>query len=104
MKKSIWLSVMVAVFGLSGMTAAAQVQDPAAAQVAVQMQSAMVNINQADAQTLARELQGIGMAKAQAIVDYRNARGDFATVDELLEVKGIGVATLERNRSRLTLE
>ncbi|MFJ1572235.1 ComEA family DNA-binding protein [Pseudomonas sp. NPDC088322] len=62
------------------------------------------NLNTADASTLQRELNGIGQAKAQAIVAYREANGPFQSVDELLEIKGIGNALMERNRDRLTLE
>ena len=49
-----------------------------------------VNINTADAKTLAKELDGIGPAKAQAIVDYRQKNGSFKTADDLLKVEGIG--------------
>lgn len=73
---------------------------PAAVQVA---QVATVNLNTADAATLQRELAGIGATKAQAIVAYREEHGDFASVDELLEVKGIGQATLEKNRDKLSV-
>ncbi|GAB3483526.1 ComEA family DNA-binding protein [Azotobacter salinestris] len=72
------------------------------AQVVQATAAAKVDLNTADAATLERELQGIGPAKAQAIVDYRQAHGSFASVDELLEVKGIGAATLEKNRARLS--
>ena len=48
-----------------------------------------VNVNSADVETLARELKGIGHAKAQAIVDYRQKHGAFRSVDELAMVKGI---------------
>lgn len=64
---------------------------------------AAVKLNSADAQTLTRELKGIGPTKAKAIIDYREAHGPFQAVDELLEVKGIGSATLEKNRSKLSL-
>lgn len=73
---------------------------PAAIQVA---QVAAVNLNTADAATLQRELVGIGATKAQAIVAYREEHGNFASVDELLEVKGIGEATLEKNRDKLSV-
>ncbi|MDH1261693.1 ComEA family DNA-binding protein [Pseudomonas sp. GD03944] len=63
----------------------------------------MVNLNTADVATLDRELNGVGAAKAKAIVDYREANGNFTSVDELLEVKGIGEAILERNRSKLSV-
>lgn len=62
-----------------------------------------VNLNTADAATLERELLGIGQVKAEAIVAYRDEHGAFASVDELLEVKGIGEATLEKNRDKLSI-
>ncbi|WP_137888125.1 helix-hairpin-helix domain-containing protein [Pseudomonas sp. 2FE] len=62
-----------------------------------------VNLNTADAATLERELIGIGEVKAKAIIDHRETNGPFASVDELLEVKGIGAATLEKNRDKLSL-
>lgn len=60
-----------------------------------------VDLNGADAPTLQRELAGIGESKAKAIVAYRESNGPFTSVDELLEVKGIGKAILERNRDKL---
>lgn len=65
--------------------------------------SSKVDLNQADAATLQRELAGIGEAKAQAIVAYRESNGPFSSIDELLEVKGIGKAILEKNREKLQL-
>ena len=79
----------------------AQTEAPAAAVAAV---TAKVNINTADVDTLSRELKGIGPSKARAIIDYREQQGAFVTVDELLEVKGIGLATLDRIRHQLTVE
>jgi competence protein ComEA len=63
-----------------------------------------INLNSADAATLQQQLNGVGAVKAQAIVHYRETHGAFASVDELLEVKGIGAALLERNRSKLTVQ
>ncbi|WP_071872417.1 ComEA family DNA-binding protein [Atopomonas hussainii] len=71
---------------------------------AVQAEVATININTADETTLDRALHGVGPAKAQAIVAYRNEHGPFQTLDELLEVKGIGPAILENNRTRLSLK
>ncbi|TAL73400.1 MAG: helix-hairpin-helix domain-containing protein [Rhodanobacter sp.] len=62
-----------------------------------------VNVNRADAATLAQSLDGIGPAKADAIVAWRTANGPFKSVDDLRQVKGIGEATLERNRSAILL-
>jgi competence protein ComEA len=60
-----------------------------------------VNINTADAESMARELNGIGMAKAEAIVAYRNEHGPFNTPEELVKVKGIGDRVLEQNRGEI---
>ncbi|MDF0732661.1 ComEA family DNA-binding protein [Pseudomonas entomophila] len=63
-----------------------------------------IDLNQADAAMLQNELSGIGKTKAEAIVAYREANGPFQSVDELLEIKGIGNALLDRNRDKLTVE
>lgn len=68
------------------------------------VQSAKIDLNKADAATLQRELNGVGKAKADAIVAYREEHGAFTSVDELLEIKGIGKALLERNRSKILVE
>lgn len=62
-----------------------------------------VDINTADAATLASELDGIGPSKAEAIVAHRQQHGAFRSADELTEVKGIGLATIEANRDRITV-
>ncbi|MSR14548.1 MAG: ComEA family DNA-binding protein [Gammaproteobacteria bacterium] len=61
-----------------------------------------IDINSADAATLAEVMVGIGPAKAAAIVEYRAENGPFSVVDDLGLVKGIGTATIEKNRERLT--
>ncbi|MCB1748480.1 MAG: helix-hairpin-helix domain-containing protein [Gammaproteobacteria bacterium] len=61
-----------------------------------------INLNTADAEMLAAGLDGIGPAKAQAIVEYRAKHGPFKTVDDLLLVRGIGESTLQKNRDRVT--
>jgi competence protein ComEA len=61
-----------------------------------------VNINTADANSLSAVIKGVGEKRADAIVQYRSAHGDFATVDDLVNVKGIGPATVEKNRANLT--
>ncbi|MGR5178911.1 ComEA family DNA-binding protein [Vibrio parahaemolyticus] len=62
-----------------------------------------VNINQADPEELAELLKGVGMEKAKDIVEYRDKHGEFKSIDELTQVKGIGSATVEKNRSRILL-
>jgi competence protein ComEA len=63
-----------------------------------------ININTASAVMLDKSLKGIGAAKAKAIVDYRSEHGPFQTIDELIEVKGIGPAILEKNAGLLTID
>lgn len=63
-----------------------------------------VNINTADAATLARGLAGIGETRARAIVEYRTSHGPFKSIDELALVKGIGPRAIEQNRERIRLD
>jgi len=60
-----------------------------------------VNINTADAPTLAANLNGVGQSKAAAIVAYRKAHGPFHAIEDLALVKGIGSKTVEKNRDNL---
>lgn len=60
-----------------------------------------VNINTADAKTLARELDGVGKAKADAIVAYREKNGPFKNADDLVKVKGLGKKIIEQNKANL---
>jgi competence protein ComEA len=62
-----------------------------------------ININTADATTLAAGLNGIGQTKAEAIVAYRTKHGNFITVDDLVEVNGIGEKTVEKNRANMSV-
>ena len=58
--------------------------------------AAPVNINSADAHTIAAALAGIGEKKAEAIVQYRQAHGPYKSVDELVNVSGIGGKLLDK--------
>ncbi|MBD9631091.1 ComEA family DNA-binding protein [Pseudomonas sp. PDM19] len=82
---------------------AAEAPAPAPAAKAPVSQVEAVNINTASVEELQKSLKGIGKVKAQAIVDYRTSNGPFTTVDQLLEVKGIGKGTLDKNRDRISL-
>ena len=62
-----------------------------------------VNVNTADAETIAKTLNGVGLAKAQAIVEFREANGRFNDAHELTRVKGIGEATVRRNEGRIVV-
>ena len=65
--------------------------------------SGPVNINTADAESLATALNGVGQAKAEAIIAYRKAHGSFHSVGDLSNVKGIGEKTIEKNKSNMTV-
>jgi len=60
-----------------------------------------VDINSADAETISAELNGVGMTKAEAIVEYREKHGPFKSPEDLSLVKGIGDRTVERNRANI---
>ena len=63
-----------------------------------------VNINTASAAEIAETLQGVGEAKAEAIVAYREEHGQFESPEALSSVSGIGAATVEKNRERISVQ
>lgn len=65
--------------------------------------AAPVDINAADATAIDKAMTGVGPRLAQAIVEYRTKNGPFKSVDDLTKVKGVGKATLEKNRGNLTV-
>ncbi len=64
----------------------------------------VVNINTADAATLAANIIGVGEKKALAIVAFRDEHGPFKSVDEMTQVKGIGLKLVDNNRENLTIK
>ncbi len=60
-----------------------------------------VDINSADAKTLATAISGVGIKRAEAIIAYRSQHGPFQSVDGLSQVKGIGKKTVEKSRAKL---
>lgn len=63
----------------------------------------VININTASEAQLT-QLDGIGAKKAQQIILYRQMIAPFATADDLANVKGIGKATVDKNRHRITTQ
>jgi competence protein ComEA len=61
-----------------------------------------VNINSADKAAL-MSVKGVGEVRAEAIINYREKNGPFKSVDQLIEVEGIGKATVDANREILTI-
>lgn len=83
MKKAIGIFLLASIFASSALAA--------------------VNINTATQSEL-EAVKGLGPAKAKAILEYREKRGSFKSVDELDNVKGFGKASVERLRSELTVD
>lgn len=92
-------ALFIAVFLFIAAPVFATEEHPATESFAAQL---TVNINSADQETLT-QLKGIGEKKAADIVAWREANGAFNSVEQLLEVRGIGSAILESNRDRLEL-
>jgi len=63
-----------------------------------------VNINEADATTLAKMLDGVGLRKARDIISYREKNGRFFLAEELAAVKGIGRTTVMKNEGRIVVD
>lgn len=96
--KSLFVSTMLALVLALGFSPA-YAAEPAGETVA-----STVNINDADAETLAAVLVGVGDSRAEDIVRYREQFGPFTTVEQLAEVKGIGPSTLDKNRASIKLD
>ncbi len=66
------------------------------------LENGLININTANLHQF-WSIDGIGETKARAIIKYRDEHGDFASVDDLVNVSGIGEKTLEQIRKYLTV-
>lgn len=105
--RSYFLQFMLAVILAAGsfqLMAAEEAQQPSAQPLAEQAVANRIDLNSADAATLKRELSGVGSVKANAIVSHRDTHGAFVSVDELLEVQGIGKSIFEQNRDKLSVD
>jgi competence protein ComEA len=89
--------------GAAGLALVFALAAPAAAADPAPPLSGVVNVNTATLEEL-QMLPGVGEVRARAILDAREERGGFARLEDLVEVKGIGSAGLERLRPYLTLE
>jgi len=63
----------------------------------------LININSAD-ETVLQTLNGVGPAKAQSIISYREENGPFTSFEQLLEVRGIGEKTIEQWKDQISFE
>jgi competence protein ComEA len=100
MFKSIRLSLLL--LALVSLPLSSTYAKPSKGNSAQSKEGRKVNINEAGVKLL-KSLTGIGVKKAQKIIENRKANGLFQTVDELTRVKGIGKGTVEKNRHRMTV-
>ena len=99
-----FLAPALALFiALGALSSSAFAAGPSAAEKSEALPT-QVNINTADAATLAAMLDGIGESRAKAIVDYRAANGPFKSADDLIAVKGVGKAVVDRNRTKIKVK
>lgn len=99
-----FISTIVLLLGTSSLAFAAEAPGAKAPgdKVATAEIQDTININTANVEELTK-LKGIGVKKAEAIIAWRNENGNFKTVDQLLDVKGIGEATLAQNRENIRI-
>lgn len=102
MKGALWPAIVVGMT-LAAWPASAVSREAGPAPRTALSTAARVNINTADAESLSDGLLGVGPAKAAAIVAWRRQNGPFRNMAQLMDVKGIGPALLERNRDRIAL-
>ena len=62
-----------------------------------------VDVNSATAEALAEAIDGVGLKRAEAIVNFRDENGPFRSLDDLVQVRGIGERIVEGNRDNLTV-
>lgn len=63
--------------------------------------AAQIDINSANAETIAKNLKGIGPSKAAAIVRFRDENGPFQKHEDLVQVKGVGKKTVDANKENI---
>ncbi|WP_085246863.1 ComEA family DNA-binding protein [Gilliamella mensalis] len=97
------LCILLSSFIVSNMSFADSVSATSGSVKQEQKQIVQVNINTATAEELTKVLTGIGMSKAQKIIEYREKLGPFVSVEQLKEVAGIGQATLDKNAGKIIL-
>ncbi|CAH0539393.1 helix-hairpin-helix domain-containing protein [Vibrio marisflavi] len=97
---SIYKSIFLSVVLLISLPIQSFANEPASHYEGIEI---TVNINSAEADELAALLLGVGLKKAQAIVEYRSEFGEFQSIEELTKVKGIGNSIIRKNKDRILL-
>ncbi|GAA4650758.1 hypothetical protein GCM10023116_30410 [Kistimonas scapharcae] len=91
MMRNIIAALFVAILGFSSMAFA-------------EGKSAKININTASAKTLDKELKYVGETIAKRIVEYRRKHGNFSSIEELSNVRGIGKKVVEANKKNVVVQ
>jgi competence protein ComEA len=97
-------TVLLSLAIMAGQNVLAQAAPDSDAAVPLSGDLIQVNVNEADAATIADVLVGIGMSRARAIVQYREEHGQFSSLEDLANVSGVGDATLANNKDRIRFE
>ena len=104
MKKLVFILVALVGLSFNSMAVEAKVNAKANSAKVIKDKQQRINVNTAGAKEIASALSGVGIKKAEAIVDYRRKHGKFNKIEELASVKGIGVATIAKNEKRIILK
>jgi competence protein ComEA len=103
-KKALFITILAsAVSGFSSIVFAETPPTPKNQSEKQRVVEGVVNINHATAIDIAVMLKGIGLKKAEAIVEWRKVNGKFTHIEQLTEVKGIGDKTLSLNKNKISL-
>ncbi|XQW86628.1 ComEA family DNA-binding protein [Thalassotalea piscium] len=102
MKKSILLPLSILLFSAPLFNVYSMDKSSEVKSQVEQVQQAVIDINNADINTLAT-LKGVGLKRAQAIIDYREQHGKFTSLEQLLEVKGIGSTFIQKNKALIKI-
>jgi competence protein ComEA len=97
-------TVLLSLAIMAGQSALAQPEPNVNPAAPISGDMVQVNVNEADAATIADILVGIGMSRARAIVQYREEHGQFSSLEDLAQVSGVGDATLANNKDRIRFE
>jgi competence protein ComEA len=94
------LSLLLNVSAFAAVESSLPVNSSVSSQSSKASKTEAVNINTADVKAFS-SLKGIGKKRAEAIIAYRNANGNFKSIEDLSKVKGISKKAVEENKARL---
>lgn len=99
--KATLFAVVLSLFVVSFPSFAVEENTPPTSSPPTEQQIKKINLNTADVPLLTQSFKGIGKKRAEAIVSYREKQGNFKSVGELAEVRGIGKSFVNKNLPQL---